>query len=416
MRLTSLLPLAALLLTGGCVYDDYASGQAPSYPAGYGPGVGPGWQAQPGDLFGGQNVASIDVFYQPLSPYGRWIDSQWGRAFVPNAPAGWRPYVNGRWAQDRFWISGDPWGWATDHYGRWGHDQRIGWVWVPDRFWGPSWVAWRDADDLAGWAPIPPGVSWNVGVGFGGGWGWNDWNSWYAPAWVWVPRSHVFYPGFGGRVLPWNNGWNYWRGSRWQHGGGWNGGGWNGGGWNGGGWNGGGWNGGGWNRPGNGWRQPRNGAPGSVGDRIGRGMAGLPPPQAGQGRQGRPGQGQPGQGWNGNGWNGNAPGLRRNDSVSGRVAGGMRGRPSADAGGAVAPPMGWQSGARSGGAGGQAAGYQPSAPVAAPRSNYSGYGGGDAGGQRMAPPPVRSEPPASRGMSVSQRVASGMSGGNERPD
>jgi hypothetical protein len=220
-------PLLALLLLGGCV-SGYGDTYAPNYPPGYDAGMGSGQYYKPGDQFGGQDVASIDVFYQALAPYGRWVDSRYGRGFQPQTASGWRPYVNGRWGENRLWISDDPWGWATDHYGRWGHDDRIGWVWIPGTQWAPSWVAWRDTDDVAGqnvlgWAPIPPGVSYSVGVGFGSGFGFNNWNSWYAPSWVWVPRNYLYRPGFGGGVLPWNNGFNYWNNSRWNYNSGWNG-------------------------------------------------------------------------------------------------------------------------------------------------------------------------------------------------
>jgi hypothetical protein len=241
--------LTALMLLGGCAYG-YADTHAPAYPPGYDAGTGSGRFAQPGDRFGAQNVASVEVFYQALAPYGRWVDSRFGYGFQPRTAAGWRPYVNGRWGENRLWISDDPWGWATDHYGRWGHDDRLGWVWIPGTEWAPSWVAWRDADQVSGWAPIPPGVNYTVGLGFGTGWGFDNWNSWYGPGWVWVPRASLYRPGFGGAILPWSYGINYWNGSRWNHGPGWNGG-WNGGwnnGWNNG-WNGG-WNGGRNRRPG----------------------------------------------------------------------------------------------------------------------------------------------------------------------
>lgn len=100
-------PLAALLLLGGCAYDS-VGGYAPNYPPGYDSGMGSGQYVQPGDLFGGQDVSSIEVFYGPLAPYGRWTQSRYGRAFQPNAPRDWRPYVNGRWGEDRLWISDDP--------------------------------------------------------------------------------------------------------------------------------------------------------------------------------------------------------------------------------------------------------------------------------------------------------------------
>ncbi len=219
-----LLSLSMLLLASGCAYD-YASGQAPNYPSDYDAGLGGGEYVQPGDVFGGQDVASIDVFLQPLAQYGRWVNSKYGRAFQPQAGQDYRPYVNGHWGEDRLWISEDSWGWATDHYGRWGFDDDFGWVWVPGTRWAPSWVAWREDDgqDVVGWAPIPPGVNYSIGVGFGSGFYYDDFNSWYAPSWVWVPRTNIYQRGFGGRVLPWNYGRNYWRGSQWNYNSGWNG-------------------------------------------------------------------------------------------------------------------------------------------------------------------------------------------------
>jgi hypothetical protein len=209
--------LAALALTAGCVSDSY--GYAPQYPPGYDSGMGSGNYYQPGDLFGGQNVADVRVFYEPLAPYGDWVQSQFGQAFRPRVDANWRPYVNGQWGENRLWLSNDPWGWATDHYGRWGYDQRIGWVWVPGTEWAPSWVAWREdeAQQVAGWAPVPPGVAYSVGVGFGSALAYNAFNDWYAPSWVWVPRANLYSPGFGGGVLPWNYGQRYWGNSRWNH-------------------------------------------------------------------------------------------------------------------------------------------------------------------------------------------------------
>lgn len=209
----------AILTLTGCAYDD-ASGYAPQgYPAGYDSGMGSGLVSQPGDRFGGQNVASVDVFSAELSPYGQWVDSQYGRAFRPDVPQDWRPYVNGQWGENRLWVSNDPWGWATDHYGRWGFDQQIGWVWVPGTEWAPSWVAFREdpEQNVAGWAPVPPGVNYSINLGFGTGFGYDNYASWYGPSWVWVPQSYLYQPGFGGRVLPWNYGANYWGGSRWQY-------------------------------------------------------------------------------------------------------------------------------------------------------------------------------------------------------
>ena len=404
------LPRSALLLLAvtlaGCSYPDYAQGVAPSYPSGYQPvmgGYATDWPAQPGAQWGPENVSSIEVFREPLSQYGRWLQSpQWGVVFVPNAGRGWRPYQNGQWLDNRFWLSADPWGWATDHYGRWGFDEAVGWVWVPDVTWGPSWVAWREADDVVGWAPIPPRVSWSVGVGFGGGFGsgfgYDNWNSWYGPSWVWVPRGNLYARGFGGRIYPWNVGSNYWGRSRWQHAPYW---GWNqpwdrSWGWrapNRGGYGGQNWNNNrdwrgnqnwgnnrnwnnnrdwsnnrDWNNNG-GWQgnrnDPRSGQPGSVGDRIGRDMTGQAPRANGdggwngggnRGQGGQPGYGgQPGS-WNGGnvqapgtvgkgGWNGGNRPPRRTDA-----GGGWQGRtaPQASvsdsvAGGMTAPRRNWQA-------------------------------------------------------------------------
>lgn len=227
MRRSFVLPvaLASLLLTSACAYD-MATGYAPQgYPPGYDSGMGSGLVTQPGDLFGGQNVTSVAVFDAPLAPYGQWINSRFGRAFRPDVTPDWRPYVNGRWGENRLWVSDDPWGWATDHYGRWGFDDAIGWVWVPGTEWAPSWVAFRDdpAQNVSGWAPIPPNINYSLAYGFGAGWGYDSFSNWYAPSWVWVPRSYLYQPGFGGRVLPWNYGANYWGGSRWQYQPGWGG-------------------------------------------------------------------------------------------------------------------------------------------------------------------------------------------------
>lgn len=418
---SALLLLAATL--GGCAYPDYATGVAPSYPSGYQPvmgGVAADWPAQPGALWGPEDVPSIDVFREPLSPYGRWLESpQWGLVFVPNAPQGWRPYENGQWMDNRFWLSGDPWGWATDHYGRWGFDQAMGWVWVPDTTWGPSWVAWREADDVVGWAPIPPRVSWSVGIGFGSGWGYDSWNSWYGPSWVWVPRTYVYTRGFGGRIYPWNSGGNWWGHTRWQNTPYW---GWNkpwdrswgwrepnhrpnwnnnySGGYNRG-WNGG-WNG---NR---GWNQPRYGQSGSVGDRIGRDMTGQPPRPGWNGggyggnwnRGGATG-GWNGGGWNGGGWNGGGwnrgPNMGQPGTAPGTPPGTATPAPAPNGGISSGNNGGWNGGRPPGGgwSGGWGGGSRPSLPggMASPQprpDGGGGWGGGRGGwnGGGMSPPPA----------------------------
>ena len=115
---------------------------------------------------------SISYFHDELSPYGRWVDvAPYGECWTPyGVAADWRPYSDGYWAytDDGWtWVDYAPWGWIPFHYGRWAYDPDIGWLWVPGDVWGPAWVAWRDADDWVGWAPLPPDAEWNVAFGFG---------------------------------------------------------------------------------------------------------------------------------------------------------------------------------------------------------------------------------------------------------
>jgi hypothetical protein len=178
-----------------------------------------GYQAPPQNYQPAQQqIVSITQFTAPLAPYGRWMHTQWGRAWVPNVPPDWRPYTVGQWVNDPAygwtWTSDEPWGWATYHYGRWGFDPRIGWVWVPGLEWAPAWVAWRNGDDVTGWAPLPPQVSYSFAIGVGAAF--NSWgyDQWYAPAWVYAPRATFYYPYQRRTTLPWQNGRNYWQHSR----------------------------------------------------------------------------------------------------------------------------------------------------------------------------------------------------------
>jgi len=119
---------------------------------------------------------NVDMFYSSLSPYGQWVNSDFGRAWRPlHVARGWRPYLYGRWAWTDYgwyWASSEPFGWATFHYGRWVYDDYYGWIWIPDDVWGPSWVEWRYNDDYVGWAPLPPSAGFNLSVGivFSGRW------------------------------------------------------------------------------------------------------------------------------------------------------------------------------------------------------------------------------------------------------
>ena len=42
----------------------------------------------------------------------------------------------------------------------------LGWVWMPDTTWGPSWVSWRYTSSHCGWAPLPPRAHYRSGFGF----------------------------------------------------------------------------------------------------------------------------------------------------------------------------------------------------------------------------------------------------------
>lgn len=116
---------------------------------------------------------STASFYEPLSPYGSWVYvSGYGRCWRPTVAAvnpGWEPYFDGgRWVYTDwgwYWVSDYSWGWAPFHYGRWFRHNSWGWCWAPDNVWGPSWVAWRSSDAYCGWAPLPPGAYFTVGIG-----------------------------------------------------------------------------------------------------------------------------------------------------------------------------------------------------------------------------------------------------------
>jgi hypothetical protein len=130
----------------------------------------------------GQYPASLDengpyrevdtgLFYDDLAPHGDWVESpDYGWVFVPRVPPGWRPYTVGHWVwTDEYgwlWASDEPFGWAVYHYGRWYEDPAYGWAWVPGSAWGPAWVTFRSGGGYIGWAPLPPRVGWQVGLGF----------------------------------------------------------------------------------------------------------------------------------------------------------------------------------------------------------------------------------------------------------
>lgn len=113
---------------------------------------------------------NVTFFYDALAPYGEWLWlSPEGWVWIPHTvPIGWRPYTYGHWVYSElgwYWVSDWDWGWAPFHYGRWSYHRHHGWIWLPGRVWAPAWVAWRSGDGWIGWAPLPPGVNWRVGVG-----------------------------------------------------------------------------------------------------------------------------------------------------------------------------------------------------------------------------------------------------------
>ena len=108
-----------------------------------------------------ETSVSISVFYDELSPYGRWSSvGRYGDCWIPEHVAvGWQPYTDGEWAYTDYgwtWVSYDPWGGDPYHYGTWVWEPPYGWVWVPGTVWGPAWVTWCYSDAYIGWAPIPP--------------------------------------------------------------------------------------------------------------------------------------------------------------------------------------------------------------------------------------------------------------------
>lgn len=112
-------------------------------------------------------IETANDFYEPLSPYGRWVVvGSYGRCWVPaRVEVGWRPYSSGYWRRTDagwYWCSDEPWGWATYHYGRWDWSVQFGWFWVPQTQWAPAWVCWREGGGYVGWAPLRPSVT--VGV------------------------------------------------------------------------------------------------------------------------------------------------------------------------------------------------------------------------------------------------------------
>jgi hypothetical protein len=113
-------------------------------------------------------------YYDALAPYGTWYDVPgYGYSWQPTVAvinASWRPYSDyGNWLWSDYgwyWNSYYSWGWAPFHYGRWYSHPHRGWLWCPDYTWGPAWVSWRYHGGYCGWAPLPPGAHFAVGIGW----------------------------------------------------------------------------------------------------------------------------------------------------------------------------------------------------------------------------------------------------------
>ncbi len=139
----------------------------------------PTYETPPAEMVAATNVVmqpttNINVFYTALAPYGTWVDlPSYGWCWQPTVVAlnpTWRPYSDhGYWLWSDhgwYWNSYYSWGWAPFHYGRWFDHPRRGWLWCPDRVWGPAWVSWRSTPDYCGWAPLPPGAHFSASIGW----------------------------------------------------------------------------------------------------------------------------------------------------------------------------------------------------------------------------------------------------------
>jgi hypothetical protein len=109
-------------------------------------------------------------FYNSLSPYGTWIEIDYGAVvWRPTIMRmDWSPYRDGRWiwtSDGWYWQSSEPFGHITYHYGRWYFDDYYGWLWYPDYEWAPAWVEWRYDNDYIGWAPLHPYAMFSIGIG-----------------------------------------------------------------------------------------------------------------------------------------------------------------------------------------------------------------------------------------------------------
>jgi len=153
---------------------------------------------------------SFSVFYQELAPYGRWFEHpRWGWVWFPTAvDADWRPYTRGRWVWTAehgwYWEAEEAFGWAVYHYGRWAYDEQYGWTWVPGTVWGPAWVAFREGDGYAGWAPLPPETLYDTAPSYESPY--TEMSAdYYLPRWVFVSLNYFLAPSVGPHAARWND-------------------------------------------------------------------------------------------------------------------------------------------------------------------------------------------------------------------
>ena len=140
-----------------------------------------------------QPPVSFYDFHNQLSPHGVWVNiAPYGQVWIANVP-NFQPYsTNGYWAYTTYgwtWISNYSWGWAPFHYGRWGYNNRYGWYWVPGYVWGPAWVAWGSGTDMYGWAPLMPGMNYDVNLSL---------NLFPSSYWTFMPSRYMGSNNIGG--------------------------------------------------------------------------------------------------------------------------------------------------------------------------------------------------------------------------
>lgn len=142
-----------------------------------------------------------NYFYTTLAPHGAWVEIDNGLlAWHPaHVSVRWSPYQLGQWvwtSNGWYWDSYEPFGDITYHYGRWFNDNYYGWLWVPDKEWGPAWVEWRYDNDYIGWAPLSPYATFSITAGLRFSVQYNTpWNNWLFVSYrhFCEPRLSVYY-------------------------------------------------------------------------------------------------------------------------------------------------------------------------------------------------------------------------------